>query len=457
MLYAIRIGTHAEKKVVKEFKDSFNVLMVNANIVAHTLDSMAAFLGFELGKSFVIDPQTYAFQNRDLLLSKSEGRGLKSSISKLIGHYGPQLNDILTVQNRSLLPSDFAGPQGEEFIKQLCTNVIDFQLKSIQNALLQNQEYNEYIQFIQGHEGMSPTQTPLFVVPPYFYIQTATLDTWLHVNIQFLHEALKQYPSAPISAQLVINKDILLDSMAIKKIVNKYSSVEVNNIFLWIDDFNEKEASERLLEGFAILLQSLKKKNKMVFNLYGGFFSMLLAKNQFLLAGVCNGMEYGESRAVFPVGGGFPIAKFYLPALHERILYRVALQTLDEKDYLTKEKYYTHVCNCKTCKELLQNNPKANFEKYGESEAIIVEQKKKNGIGLRTLSFPTIKTKNNCLKHYLHAKEEEAERIDSSSIKELLAHLETSFHDYSHWLGDSIIYLKVWKKALEEYYFKQKL
>jgi hypothetical protein len=55
-----------------------------------------------------------------------------------------------------------------------------------------------------------------------------------------------------------------------------------------------------------------------VFNLHGGYFSGVLSN--WGLKGFSHGPGYGESRGVDPPMGGFPTAKFYVPALHRRVV-----------------------------------------------------------------------------------------------------------------------------------------
>lgn len=455
MLHCLRMGTHAEKKFIKDYKNSFDTLIVNANIVAHTLDSMAAFLGVELKRKFVIDPQTYAFQNRELLLSSSstpENEKLKVSILKLIEKYGPILKSILVEQGRSVVPNDFSGEAGKSFQQELCAKVLCFQENEIKSSLLNNEAYGEYIQFLNKNTTEF-SETPVFVIAPYFYMQIATLEEWLPINIECVNVMGTLHQKENIAAQIVLNQDILLDSASIKKIVEAYSNLNIKKVLLWVDDLHEQEVSVPFLNGFVELIKGLKSHGKEVVNLYGGYFSLLLTKGKRYLDGVCNGMEYGEHRAVFPVGGGIPRAKFYLPSIHNRLLYRTVLDTLFHKKLLVIPDYYSKVCSCQTCHELLKNDPADNFIQYGESDSITFSRNTKGSSRLVSMSFPTVHTKENCLRHYLNVKQNEWKKIEVQPMSELIGELDGTYAEYEKELGASLLYLRTWKNILAKLSF----
>lgn len=124
---------------------------------------------------------------------------------------------------------------------------------------------------------------------------------WLRINTKAI-ELSKRYSNS-ISAQLVINSSILLDKGKLDNLVDEYSKVKPCEILLWIDNFDEKDVGDVLLNNYLYLLTKFKKQNIPVSQLYGSYFSLMLI-NIGLLQACCHGMEYGESRSVFPVGGG---------------------------------------------------------------------------------------------------------------------------------------------------------
>lgn len=104
--HLLRFGTNAEKKYVSDFDNSYDVLMLNANIFAHCTNSISKFISSELcKKKFIIDPQTYAFQYYQGLIGSNGS--LKKSIEKLIEFYGEKLKEIISNQKRSIDLTDF--------------------------------------------------------------------------------------------------------------------------------------------------------------------------------------------------------------------------------------------------------------------------------------------------------------------------------------------------------------
>ena len=128
--HLMRLGTHGEKKYFKDFKSNYDAIIINANMIAHTVNSMSTFLGCELSKPFIIDPQTYAFQSYTHLLQQNKNKKnlsdakLKKSFQSLINKYGEFLNDIIVNQKRSIKSSDFVGDKNSSNLENLCQNVL---------------------------------------------------------------------------------------------------------------------------------------------------------------------------------------------------------------------------------------------------------------------------------------------------------------------------------------------
>lgn len=62
-LHIVLFGTFGENKYfLGSYKESFDIIGFNANIIAHAPEGMAAFISQLSKKSYFIDPQTHAFQ-----------------------------------------------------------------------------------------------------------------------------------------------------------------------------------------------------------------------------------------------------------------------------------------------------------------------------------------------------------------------------------------------------------
>ena len=133
----------------------------------------------------------------------------------------------------------------------------------------------------------------------------------------------------------------------LENIAGKYGSLPAAGILLWVDELDESSVGKQLLKRFTELIRGLKNRGKQVYNLYGGYFSVLLGRaDGGMLDGVCHGPEYGESRSVVPVGGGFPVARFYYPEVHTRVRYADAARILGRQGYFgdTPARYGPSAC-----------------------------------------------------------------------------------------------------------------
>lgn len=451
--HLVRLGTHSEKKYLKKFKDTYDAVVINANILAHAVNAMSSFLGCELMRKFLIDPQTYAFQSRVNLLQDNK-EDVKKSIKKLIDLYGEKLSNIIINDKRSVRLSDFEGENGAAFLSELCENVINFQKNTIKNETTNNSDYSEYLEYLfeeqDNTECRPDALEPFGLIAPYFYMKESSYPSWLDINIKAIDES-KKHSTNGIYAQIVFEKELLLNKEACNIISEKYIAANCEGYFLWIDSFDEKGVSSAYLNNFMDILKKFRDGNKKVYHIYGSYFSIMLTGLGFL-EGTCHGMEYGETREVFPVGGGIPSSKFYLPKIHRRLLYRNALELLkDKKQYFaSKSVYFQNVCSCPKCQELIEN-PENDFIKYGISNSTTFTRNKQSV----TMSYPTTEAKENCLEHYLYVKHNEYTKVLSKRAEVLIEELQSSLNEYEediNEIGEDIEYLNIWKKVIKEYF-----
>src|SRR6266478_4389209 len=128
-LHWVRYGIAGDQKyLLGQFAETYDQLVVNANMVAHMPSAMSQFLSQQLKKPFVIDPQTHAFQHEvDSLISDSEKSvgSLKRSWKRLVERYGEPLVSVIGAEEpRSLIPDDLAN-QG--LLDGFCRRVLLFQ------------------------------------------------------------------------------------------------------------------------------------------------------------------------------------------------------------------------------------------------------------------------------------------------------------------------------------------
>lgn len=461
-VHILRYGTVAEKAHLKTAISSYDWLSINGNTAAYVSSAIAKFIVEDFfskpDKGYFIDPITYAFQNNiRLLQSSSKATGevsLKKSISKLVEMYGTPVDKVK--DGMPVTPEDF---QPEEARNVFCEKILSFQYNLVYTHI-ENNDLQKYIDYVSP-EGASnlPQFRPKFLIPPYFYLdsQNASWEKWLDLNIKFINYATtvanEKYEKTPVYAQIVISKQILTDSIGIQRIIDAYQKASCTGFTIWVDDLNEHEAAYAELQGFVQLLQGLSPKP--VYNMYGGYFSILLTHSKLkLLSGVSHGLEYGESRKVYPVGGGIPVSKYYYLPLHQRQDFTKAFYLLDHAGALdlskanwgSSENYYKNICGCGQCKRIIKKEM-INFVEF-ESRDFYEIHRKDHVLRRKKASSDT---KQNCLYHYLLCKKMEFSRVNKGSIDTLLTQLSDMHKQYSccDSIKDSDIeYLLTWTEVI---------
>jgi hypothetical protein len=463
VVHILRYGTIAEKTHLERTINTYDSLIINGNSAAFVSRAIAKFVVERFlnkpEKGFIIDPITYAFQQNVELLKKKSKTGelvIKKSIIKLIGKYGYPVDVDKVNKEIPVKPHDFSDPN---IMREFCHNVLNFQYSIIDDYISDN-ELKKYLKYANR---IYPEQFhPKLLIAPYFYLNPndTDFDNWLDLNIQFLNLSIKQtkesFNRLPVFGHIVINKDILFDKNYIKKIAEKYSQCDCTGINFWVDGFDEHEDNQNILSGFIDFLHELK--GKPIYNMYGSFFSILLTHNTInLLSGVSHGMEYGEKREVYPVGGGLPLSKYYYLPLHQRKEFAQAYLLLEHDNILDKDledwgntdKYYAEICNCPKCKNIMENSM-INFAKFASTEDYEVKYKH-NTIRRKKASADT---KENCLHHYLLCKKLEFDLVRIHKIEDVLVKLQKERDKYiacKNIKKDELLYIDNWCNCISDY------
>jgi hypothetical protein len=467
-VHILRYGTVAEKTYLEKAISTYDYLSINGNSAAYVSRAISKFVVEKFfndkNKGFIIDPITYAFQQDiHLLKSKSKATGeekLRKSIKKLIDKYEKPANKV--EDGVPIQPSDFPNDD-PSLLKEFCYRVLDFQYSIISDYIDSN-DLKKYLQYATSSADLDvlPQFHPKILVAPYFYLnpKDANFDSWLKLNIKFLEESLMQssqnFGNIPVYGEIVISKDVLLNRTVSEKIVSEYKKSKCIGFSIWVDNFNEHEENQEMLNGFINFLQGLS--GKPIYNMYGGFFSIMLTHPSIrLLAGVSHGLEYGESRAVYPVGGGIPVSRYYYMPLHQRKDFTKAFYLLEYNNVLdtsisswgTCDKYYKEICKCAQCTTILENEM-INFVKFESNQ--FYEVKRQNNITRRKKASP--ETKVNCLYHYLLCKRVEFSMMHKHKISDILKSLKIEKEKYnsSVFLDEGELdYMDNWYNVFSEY------
>ncbi|MCB9772654.1 MAG: hypothetical protein H6754_08925 [Candidatus Omnitrophica bacterium] len=445
--HLVRFGTAADQKfLIGQFLSSYDQLIINANMVAHMPGALASFLSLKAkNKPYFIDPQTHAFQHdRSFIETKKSGE-LKRSITKLIDAYGEPFASCILKNRRPVIPNDFSN---QKIVKRFCERVLKFQLESLSKEMNQSDsaKYYKYLKKIK--KDVSTDTAPSLVIAPYFYLTANTLKSWVDVNLKCANVSknIADDLGIPLAVQVVISQDILLDQDAVKQLIGKYSTIKPDLFLIWIDGFSEQQASAYQLDAYKNFIRGLGKTAKVV-NLFGGFCSIALGRAKILseLVGVAHGLEYGEDRGVVPVGGGIPVAKFYLPCLHYRLRFRDALRAIRTLGgFNSSQAFYREICGCKICTKVIDAKPEENFGAYGQTRSVTYTRK---GDPV-SMEYPLPETKEKTVQHYMWVKK--AEYNDPINVKDVIKNLNATGKKLEAVIGlDNVAHCFTWSKILE--------
>jgi hypothetical protein len=435
-------GTFAEQRYFTyPSETTYTGVIINANMLAHAPSGLAAFLLEKTRKDFpyLIDPLTHAFQHHVSILTDDKGE-VKSSIKNLASSYGNVINQNVGIN--SITPELFDNIND---LNEFVDDCICFQDETLQQAIRDRDSF-KYLQEFGELEN-----TPYALVAPYFFMTELTVDYWMPLIVRCAERAINNKPRANVKiySAIVISQGILLEDNLITSIINYFKGVDVDGFLLWVDNLDETNTNRAVLTGLLNLTRGLREGGRRdLINLHGGYFSVISSSPEFGIpsfSGISHGPEFGEFRPVIPVGGGIPVAKFYIRQLHSRVDYKESLRYFRQKDWLdTADSYYNNICNCSECHEVIKDNP-ANFTIYGLSETKII----KRGMGTVSRDFSLKETKEHCLKHYLNKKVEEYNFVTDNSGANLLAELKSSEEEFFKVAGrEAVSHLNLWFKVL---------
>lgn len=435
----VRYGTTKDARHLGGIRDDVDGLVVGANMAVHARQALFGFIQTTMcGKPYIIDPLTHAFQHDiTLLTSVNKKTGeirLKRSWSRLRTEYG--LPDYIELPElRALSPQDIDVPA---LAKLVVAFQSEFTSRELQDS--PDRELYTWLESKQGEDGLS---RPYGIIAPYFFPESGNEQEWLGLNRRCLEETRELIPDDTMLAEVLVPD--VTDSEVVEAICNSLKGLKVDGILLWLDNFDEHTARAGELRAYIKLLQRLGKIADVV-SLYGGYFSVVCGRIAGQPVGVCHGMEYGESRSVIPVGGGLPFARFYYPALHQRVRYRDSLPIV--RQFLgSPEDYHQNVCSCSVCRDLVtRHGPSKAFELYGESREVSFKRKNQEVV----IDYPTPEAAILCLKHYLEVKTREYSATDSEPGA-LLEEMREASERYRDIGGPGYVsHLNRWCTALKE-------
>lgn len=430
----LRYNTGTDKKAFIKFKESFDSVIFNATIVAHSGSAVADLVSVHKNE-YIIDPQTHILQHNIMAImakdKKTDQYHIKSSVKKYLKKLPDLVMNIVEGENRPLRIQEI-----DSIADELAAKVYEFETEYV-HLFIKKKEYDKYLQYA----GVGPK--PKVVIAPYFMLkkdmEQSVLGEYLALNKKCLEKFIahqkekeKQYP---VAAQLVLDREVLKKMNWEQVIQEYYNCAGYEYIFLWISEFSSFECSLEEKKQLYRLLKILNRLDKKPLMAYGGYDAILLTQSQMSarLYGVAQSVGYGEERNVTPVGGGIPVNKYYFYPLHRRMRFDEALYLLMEYEYFSEQKskrehaedYYAEICDCEQCKEIIGDDID-NFKIYNESTPYTIEGKH----GKIKRNRPTTEASLAAACHFLFCKNREWEQVQSRKKEELIQELLSNCRKY---------------------------
>jgi len=304
-------------------------IAISGHILSYTPTSAVQLLN-EVKKPFFVDPMTFVFARN--LASITRNGKVRRSYRKLMDDYGPPFSDCPI--NGPLSPIQFKDAQGgwnDPLISDIVKKILDFET----NKCRVPTSFPKYAKLLKKRALPQP-MSPSFLVAPYFYADRVGGD-WYATSLRFAQ--LAKALANGVYPVICISRDILWDASQIDTIVKDY--VGFDGYLIWINEFDERTASDEELRGLKSLVSKLNTNGTPVYSLYGGYLCDLLRK--FGLTGYSSGICYGEDRSVDAMGGGAG-NRYYVPVAHMKISEDLANAFLAESQH-----NLSYICSCPTC------------------------------------------------------------------------------------------------------------
>ncbi len=373
----LRIGSHAEKAYFQKLAQSLDGIMFGGNLMEITPAATCSLIFALKNKRdpralpFYLDPMTYCFgpyidpetgrKRNDLEALKSERlekRGSKKKIKAVKRSYmaladklGP---DFRAAVNDGLACTAIDAPAIEPADRdKLCQGVVDYQLKRIEEILSEDD-------LMRSFEGEGQ---PAAVFAPYFFVHHDWVDEGLETAIDLASRTAALNPVVPVHAVVCASGSILSDAAYVKYLIDELPKTKAAGVWLWFDGFDELDAPLDRLVAFRSIVRGLSGKMD-VYNLHGGYFSLLLAHDG--LTGISHGVGYGERKPVAQVIGAVaPTVRYYLPPISKRVGVPDIQRCFQDVGITTPADFFANVCDCQICKGVVGDDL-ARFASFGD-------------------------------------------------------------------------------------------
>jgi len=302
-----RLSLMREKDVLRQYSDKYYGLILEAHTLELYSNSTLNFLK-DVDNPFIIDPVTYKF-------------ALPSIIELADKRWFEKLADAYSLPIDATSPLVVPERLTDKVLNNHVEKVVDYQ-RGISSKL------QSFMQSVAGLFLWMPEENTLFkrsdfspeyIVSPYYIIEniaSTSYKEWLDKNIdsiELTREILTE--NEKLLAVIALGEGAFLSDEALDEITQEYRDLKADAYALWVSNFDEITQAPDILRRFINFTERLGKETPL-FNLYGGYFSLLLSnRDKNLLKGIAQGITVAEHRDPFSYGG-FAVPRYYLPKLH---------------------------------------------------------------------------------------------------------------------------------------------
>ncbi|OIQ82045.1 hypothetical protein GALL_361780 [mine drainage metagenome] len=314
--------TSTDQQTVRELHNSFSGLLVPGTVAAFQAEGTKGFilsLSARSEEPYVIDSRFPLFQNR--LLNPKRSHTLLAEIFGV-----PELIN----KTRIPIPDDF----DSAMIEKIAQGWIDFNVR-FEDVKLKT--FEKYAARLGEEVLLAKRKEPAYILPPYAMVGDLA-DGWWEFSKQLWQDSIEYASTKNVSDKLrrvvAAKNPRLWGELA--------SEISDDEVVGWVSNLNEFDlTSEGSLIEYGRALKASQGRNQKVFALYGGFFSILLAR--FGLTGASHGIGFGEHRNSIELPtSGAPPARYYVPKLHRYIGVEIAVHLWRQFPALV-------TCSCLEC------------------------------------------------------------------------------------------------------------
>lgn len=439
--HCLRLGAMNDKAIVESEQDSFDVLVLQANLAISARKALSSWVRMQ--KPFWIDPVAYAFAAAPAYLMSEQKlkRGepetevtFKRTFRDLAEVYGEPFSRVIE-ERRSLRPEDFEPEHDQQVVERM----LEWQ-KTVLSPPAEDAKF-----FEDEEVALEPVLLTVPNLPLQPDIEREEEPAWLSVNLRLIDAAAKVYHRSRLAAGLLIEESLFDSKPQLDRVCQAYQAVPADHIWLWVSDNEEIDMTIPRARRLRDLVRSLIESGKQVHQAFGGSFSSLLLRDG--LTSIGHGVAYWEHKSWEPLaGGGLPTLRYFYPPLGQRLRF-LDVDALIDALVSDTEEFHEEVCGCEVCRETLDGNL-GNFAAYG---AVVVRERRDRSGRVIEYDVPEPSALVLSKRHYLRAK---AREVAGFLAADFDPQLRLTYQIDRHESGQQIVdpgHLKVWRAALAEH------